>query len=491
MNKFFLFFFLSIFCLACSSEKKTEKDWNRPLAEDIALSWEVVANNLNGEDRFKAAFIFKNNSTFSLKNTNWALYFNQSNRKVFPESVSNIATVKQINGDWYELAPTEKFNLAPAEKDTIFYECSAWMIKESDGPVGLYFVFTDGGEESIEIAENFKRLPFTRPEQLRRNSSDRVKIPTPESHYRDNEKLRPLDSTAFSPIIPSPASLIRQEGRWTLNSKSQIWYQKGLENEANFLSKGLTSHLKSPLSAKVLTSNIAASSQDITLNLSSGPTQGNEESESYALTIDPKAGVNLTANTATGVFYGVQSLLALMPVTTYTATVDSIQLEAMSIQDKPRFSYRGIHLDVSRNFQKKEKVKKILDFMASYKLNKFHFHLTDDEGWRLEIPELPELTIVGAFRGHTFTEEQHLHPSYGSGPFPNDNTSAGNGFYTRADFLDILRYATQRHIEVILEIESPGHARAHIVAMKARYKRLMKTGREEEAKSLFATRFAR
>ena len=121
--------------------------------------------------------------------------------------------------------------------------------------------------------------------------------------------------------------------------------------------------------------------------------------------------------------------------------------------------YRGLHLDVARNFQRAESVKKLLDLMALYKLNRFHWHLTDDEGWRIEIKSLPELTSVGGRRGHTHSESDRLIPSYGSGPFPDGKQSAGNGYYTQDELIDVLRYAHARHIMVVPEIDVPGHSR--------------------------------
>jgi hexosaminidase len=118
--------------------------------------------------------------------------------------------------------------------------------------------------------------------------------------------------------------------------------------------------------------------------------------------------------------------------------------------------------------------------MAFYKLNKFHFHLTDDEGWRLEIEKLPELTEIGSRRGHTLDETDRLVPSFGSGPYPEGST--GTGFYSREDFIEILRFAHRRHIEVIPEIDTPGHARAAIISMENRYRKLIARGEEEAAR---------
>lgn len=116
--------------------------------------------------------------------------------------------------------------------------------------------------------------------------------------------------------------------------------------------------------------------------------------------------------------------------------------------------------------------------MSAYKLNKFHFHLSDDEGWRIEIPGLPELTDVGSQRCHDLTETTCLLPQLGSGP---ESNNLGSGYFTRADYIDILKYAKARQIDVIPEIDIPAHARAAVVSMEARYNNLMKQGKEKEA----------
>ncbi len=121
-------------------------------------------------------------------------------------------------------------------------------------------------------------------------------------------------------------------------------------------------------------------------------------------------------------------------------------------------------------------------YLATYKVNHLLFYTTEDEGWRVEIDGLPELTKVGAQRQHTTGKETNvLHPSYGSGPFANAEGKHGSGFYTKADFIEILKYANDRHIKVIPELNFPGHARAAIKSMEARYERLMKEGKEKEA----------
>ncbi len=124
---------------------------------------------------------------------------------------------------------------------------------------------------------------------------------------------------------------------------------------------------------------------------------------------------------------------------------------------------------------------KLIDVMGFYKMNRLHLSLTNDEGWRIEIPSLPELTEIGGYRGYTADSKDHLIPAYGSGPGSDPEKGMGSGFLTREQFINILKYARLRHIEVIPEINFPGHARAAIYAMETRYDRLMKEGKMEEA----------
>jgi len=171
--------------------------------------------------------------------------------------------------------------------------------------------------------------------------------------------------------------------------------------------------------------------------------------------------------------------LALLPPSSWGKTQSSLTVTGVEVSDQPRFGHRAIMLDVARHFHSKKQLLKLLDLMGFYKLNVLHLHFSDDEGWRLEIPSLPELTQVGAMRGHSDVPLKSLPPAYGSGP--EAMNSAGSGYYTRLEFVDILRYANARHIKVISEIEAPGHARAAVKAMEARYVTKLAEGRKDEA----------
>ncbi|MDQ4138938.1 MAG: family 20 glycosylhydrolase, partial [Bacteroidota bacterium] len=189
--------------------------------------------------------------------------------------------------------------------------------------------------------------------------------------------------------------------------------------------------------------------------------------------------ITINASTPAGMFYGMQSLKTLLPANAWELKPKSVTVPGVEVSDYPRFDHRAVMLDVARNFQTKKQVLKLLDLMALYKLNVLHFHFNDDEGWRVEIVPLPELTEIGGKRAHTLDSRNNLPPSYGSGPVGNN--PPGSGYYTRADFIQILKYARDRNIKVIPEIETPGHARAAIKAMDVRYTRLMAAGKKEDA----------
>ena len=190
--------------------------------------------------------------------------------------------------------------------------------------------------------------------------------------------------------------------------------------------------------------------------------------EYYTINIDDNL-IKISAATPHGIFNGTRTLLSMLKdkQTPYL-------LEAVSIRDYPDLAYRGQMIDIARNFTAPENLKKLVDIFASYKLNVLHFHFCDDEAWRLEIPGLEELTAVGSRRGHTTDESQCLYPCYDGGYDPDAKT-VGNGYYSREEFIDLLKYAAERHVRIVPEIESPGHARAAIVSMKARYNKYFET----------------
>ena len=181
--------------------------------------------------------------------------------------------------------------------------------------------------------------------------------------------------------------------------------------------------------------------------------------EGYELIVTPKK-IRIRASTPAGLFYALQSIRQLLPPQVESGEkVDSVvwRVPCVVIKDSPKFTYRGAMFDVCRNFFDKEFILQYIDILALHKINKFHWHLTDDQGWRIEIDKYPRLTSVGAFRDRTMLTQTVVRPRVW------DNTPSG-GFFTKEDVRDIVEYARKRNIEVIPEIEMPGHALAALAA---------------------------
>lgn len=449
-----------------------------PGNNDIAIEWEVISNQFSENTGVKARFIIENKSRFTLDSTNWTLYFNQAPRTVNNTHEGSKVQVERINGDWYRIYPLEGFVLKPGEKVEIIYENAHWWVKESDAPRGLYFVFIDAdGKEQIVEALNFRILPFDRPEQFTRHLNDHLPPPGAETNFANNAAMSLVPEAELPLLIPTPQKLVYNGQRVNFAFPVTIFHTEELLNEAQYLAAMLKEHGGGEVN---LNTGTPSGANSIWLRLGNVSVNGTTK-EAYRMRINIDQTIELEGSDRAGVFYGIQSILAMLPSELFIGKTNELNLPVAMIEDAPRFGYRGLHVDVSRNFQQIETIKKLIDLMAFYKLNVLHFHLTDDEGWRLEIPSLPELTQVGAQRGHTTMQAAALHPAYGSGPFPNAPGKNGCGFYTRQQYIDLLKYANNKHIKIIPEINLPGHARAAIKSMEARYQRFMAEGNEAAA----------
>ena len=183
---------------------------------------------------------------------------------------------------------------------------------------------------------------------------------------------------------------------------------------------------------------------------------GQGAAESYRLSVTTE-GITLNAADYAGLFYGLQTLSQLMPPDAVTSSdVSSFDLPVLEIDDAPRFTYRGVHLDVARHFFPPEFIKHYIDLLALYKINRFHWHLTEDQGWRIEIDQYPKLTEVAAFREQTQI-------GHGLEEFQGDGVRYG-GFYTKEEIREIVAYAQARNVMIIPESEMPGHATAALAA---------------------------
>lgn len=476
MQKIVLFALVCFFVCSLDSCKSKEES----KADDISVSWKLISNFIDSKDGFEAKFSLVNHGDSTLNEHNWALFFNMSPRPITPNALSQKAVVQHINGDWYKLVPEKGFSLAPGDSIEIHYTGTEGVIKETDAPMGLYFVYYDqkGQESRVVEVTNFKVEPFMTRDQILRGRQDQLQLPTAEARYRKNEELTLLNREQLLPVLPTPWQMVKGEGRLTLSGSESIQYGKGLEVEAKFLAEKLKGITGKSFGVKP---DSEKSPAQITLQTEPLTIDG-KTSEAYQLQIN-KEGIHIKGSDASGVFYGIQSLLALMPVDLPQKESLPIELGYVSIADAPRFSFRSLHVDVARNFQTKETMLRIIDLLGYYKINHLLLYTTEDEGWRVEIDGLPELTEIGASRAHTAGGKNApvLHPAYGSGPQAYAEGKHGSGYYTKADFIEILKYAKERHVKIIPELNFPGHARAAIKAMEARYQRLMKEGKPKEA----------
>jgi hexosaminidase len=458
ISKFHYFFYLLIFIGFCSCTSETETG----STPDISVQWTLEKNyEYNGQNIHAVTFTITNNASTPLGD-NWEMYWNQSPRGIIEIDSSKNVEILRINGDYYRMRPKEGFSLAAKQSVEIKTIGNVWLIKESDGPVGVYLVSNPGDNETIHLIKDFKISPFTNPDQINRGKNDHEAIPTATYLFEQNKKLSKLDSDQWYKSIPSPTSYQQTEGNFSIKNGLTLLTSESLIPEGNLF----LASLETLFGVKGTTTTGEA---DITVILDGTL----PDAEGYQITVDDNK-IRITAKDKSGAFYGFQTLLNLIE-----KQGEALIVKSCEISDAPAYSYRGVHLDVSRNFQTKATLLKMIDIMASYKVNKIVLCMTEDEGWRIEIDGLPELTQVGSKRGHPTKDGSHLEPAYGSGPFIDNPT--GSGFYTRADFKEIIQYAHQRHLDIIPMVNFPGHARAAIKAMEYRYNRLMKEGKEKEA----------
>ncbi len=256
-------------------------------------------------------------------------------------------------------------------------------------------------------------------------------------------------------LIPEPVSTVAGQGHFTLPEHVTLLRPEGAENDltAGFLSEKLTNTCNSRVTVK----KSGKATIQLLLNQTADATTGNE---GYTLKVTPK-NIFIRANTPAGLFYGVQTLIQLFPPRIESADKaenTEWKIPVVEITDYPRVGWRGLMLDVSRHFFTVAEVKQYIDKMVRYKFNMLHWHLTDDEGWRIEIKSLPKLTSVGAWR----TEKTGWFGSF-SPSKPGEPKNYG-GFYTQEQIKDVIAYAKERHVQIMPEIDVPGHSSAALAA---------------------------
>lgn len=438
-----LFFFLMILFAGCKSTTEQKAP--------VSMTWEMGAVNVE-PGYYENSFVLKNVSDKAL-NKDWAIYYSQLPREIKQEPGAPVK-IEAINANYFRISPEENFPaLAPGDSLRITFRCTFKVDKNANAPEGTYWVSIVDGKEINPLPIELTNMPLPSPELM-------ANYPNSSKIYETNFLL--LEDTVVltqADILPAVKKVISATGAVALNGKVVIAFPEEFAGEAKLLKEklfaiyGIDAADKAPVTITLE----RLSDKDVTRN-----------NEYYTIKIGDNQ-VKISAATSHGIFNGTQTLLAMLK-----GKLAPYSLQAMTIQDYPDLSYRGMMIDIARNYTTPENLKKLIDIFASYKIDVLHFHFSEDEAWRLEIPGLEELTTIGSRRGHTTDESDCLYPGY-AGHFDAAGVNSSNGYYTRQEFIDLLKYAAERHITVIPEIESPGHARAAVVAMKARYNKYIGT----------------
>lgn len=364
-----------------------------------------------------------------------------------------------VNGDLTRLDPTASFRgFAAGETKVLPVQLEYWIIAETD-VMPRWYLAGPGLRPAVIASTDTEDVtryvaPLETPLQQLRTSGDATVIATAATRYAANSGTQDPGAAAIATrIVPSPVSLVPGAGE--LNVTRGLWLR----------AHGLAADSVAAVALRLWQLGYSVHPRGVPVNVWVDPGDaafaGKATAEAYRLRVRGD-GVVIVGGDVAGAFHGLQTLLALLPVRSGQAAVPQLEIP----YDAPRYAYRGAQVDLARNFHGAGAILKILNQMAAYKLNTLHLHLADDEGWRLEIPGLPELTEVGARRCHDLSETTCILPQLGSGPFAD--ASSGSGHLTRAEFVLVLRAAKALHIAVIPEFDMPGHARAAIRSMDAR-----------------------
>ena len=380
----------------------------------LSLHWEFGQNDVE-PGICRAYLTLTNTSDQELTHEGWTLYFNlMSLHPIYTEGEALRET--EIQASWHSIEPTQTFTpLAPGESQTFTLRYKGSAIRENIRPEGFFLVHTNPltlNPKPITIPCTY--APYTRPEQMKRGIVTWEKTPYADGAYVFDYVERVLGDKAMRRLGE------RREVQPLLPQPKQMTYADGVCEVAK---------------AEIISR-----------------TDANMVKEGYTMIISPDT-IRIETSDEAGVFYAKQTL---------KQWGDTIPCGRVT--DYPDLQHRGIMLDVVRNYYPVDSIYRILDMMAYHKLNVLHFHLSDDEAWRLEIPGLPQLTDIGSKRGYTTDESDCLLPMYCGGWDPEAPTTA-NGYITREKYIELLKYAGERHIRVIPEIDMPGHMRAAKKAM--------------------------
>jgi len=456
------------------------------IATNLDVNYRLITNvpsdKCNAEVANGACFEIK--LSFTAKEAilakDWTIHF--SHISPVQSSEGEEFRVMHLNGDLHQVSLLDNYSgFKAGETKSVTFRANFWMLSETDA-LPNYLVTSsdlqtkviDSTKVLIDKDSGLEILPFVDPftdvtKQFKRSSDDKTQWLTSQSLYQRNAQsvggINNIDSSIESSlavsraIIPTPKTIRYDE------KNALIDVSKGLSVDYSNVAKEEVNAALEHLATLGLKQAEQGFPVALHINADDKKAIG-----SYQLFVTDK-GISIIGVDGNGVFNGLQSLASL-----YTVGLDT--LPVIEVIDEPHYAFRGMLVDVARNFHSKEFILSLLDQMAAYKLNKLHLHLGDDEGWRLEIPSLPELTEISSKRCFDTQEQTCLISQLGAGI---DTNSPVNGYYSVSDYQEILKAATARHIQVIPSLDMPGHSRAAMKAMTARYNKYQALEDEEKA----------
>lgn len=418
----------------------------------IAVAWQMGQNNA-AANNYSSRFVIKNVSKQPL-GADWEFFFNQFSRSVTLPAGCPV-DIKEVSTTYYRIKPNANYKpLAAGDSLVIDLVMGGSMVNKCYVPAGGHVVM--GGDMAHPQAVAISCSPLDKPGQWR----DHKAYPDGNYMYSYNEAINGFGDGYTGndyDIFPAPKQVDIEDGFTQVGSLVTI-------KTGKFLQWGGYRRAKALLTSELQKRGVYASSGQSTVIELLLDKKLSTNGEYYTLRVhDGK--ISIHGVTQAALMNGVKTLIAALDHS------KGHRLQNCFVIDWPDFGYRGVMLDIARNFViKPADFKRTIDLLAYYKINTIQFHFTDDEAWRLEIPGFPELTQVAARRGATFDENGYLAQIFDGNGNPDDLSQCANGYYTRAEFIDLLKYARSRGVRVIPEIETPGHARAAIVAMKNRAK---------------------
>ena len=416
----------------------------------IAVDWQMGQNN-TAANNYSSRFVIKNVSKQPLA-ADWQFFFNQFSRSVTLPAGCPV-DIEEISTTYYRIRPNANYKpLAAGDSLVIDMVMGGALINKNYMPAGGHMVMN--GDMTHPIAVPIKRAPLDKPGQWR----DHKAYPDGNYMYAYNEAINGFGDGYTGndyDIFPTPKQVDIENGFTPVGSLVSI-------KTGKFFQWGGYSRAKRLLTEELKKRGIYVSSGQKTVIKLLLDKKMSTNREYYSLRVHDGT-ITILGSTQTALMNGVKTLISALDHS------KGHRLQNCFIIDWPDLRYRGVHFDIARNFVAgPNELKRFIDMMAYYKMNYLQFHFTDDEAWRLEIPGFPELTQVASRRGATLDEKGFLAQIFDGNGNPDDLSQCANGYITRAEFIDLLRYAWQRGVNIIPEIETPGHARAAIVAMKNR-----------------------